>query len=173
MPSPGKREREGEGGKDLNITALPGVVYNTAQLGLLFVNYLDIVATCFVVWELYVCYSLCMSFWPKLSSFFAVLLLCNGRCYEAEMWTILLLLRCPFIWYPFWPKSNFSVFGQKPWTIRRFDRNRGHYLWSFYSNVEGAIYEAENLCHSVPLEMPFHMVSFLAEIGLIRFWPSE
>ena len=27
------------------------------------------------------------------------------------------LLRCPFIWYPFLPKSKFSDFGQKPWTI--------------------------------------------------------
>ena len=31
------------------------------------------------------------AFWPKLSSFFVVLLLRNGRCYEAEIWTILLL----------------------------------------------------------------------------------
>ena len=46
-----------------------------------------------------------------------VLLLHSGRCYEAEICAILFLLRCPFIWYPFWPKSNFSGFGQKPWTI--------------------------------------------------------
>ena len=66
-------------------------------------------------------------------------LLRSGRCYEAEICVILFLLRCPFIWYPFWPKSKFSDSGQKPWTIiRRFDRNRGHYLWSFYSKVEGA-----------------------------------
>ena len=51
-----------------------------------------------------------------------VLLLHSGRCYEAEICVILFLLRCPFIWYPFGPKSKFSFFGQKPWTIiRRFD----------------------------------------------------
>ena len=30
--------------------------------------------------------------WPKSSSFFVVLLLLNGRCYEAEICIILLLL---------------------------------------------------------------------------------
>ena len=65
-----------------------------------------------------------------------VLLLHSGRCYEAEICVILFLLRCPFIWYPFWPKSKFSDFGQKPWTIiRRFYRNRGDFLWSFYSSL--------------------------------------
>ena len=63
------------------------------------------------------------AFWPKLGSFFIVLLLQNGRCYEAEICAILLLLRCPFQWYPCLPKSDCSVFGQKPWTIiRRFDQ---------------------------------------------------
>ena len=62
-----------------------------------------------------------------------VLLLHSGRCYKAEICVILFLLRCPFIWYPFRPKS---VFGQKPWTIiRQFEQNRGHYLWSFYSKL--------------------------------------
>ena len=71
--------------------------------------------------------------------FSAVLLLHSGRCYGAEICVILFLLRCPFIWYPFWPKSKFSDFGQKPWTIiRRFCRNRGDFLRSFYSTVEGA-----------------------------------
>ena len=33
-----------------------------------------------------------------------------------------------------------EVFGQKPWTIiRRFYRNRGDSLRSFYSTVEGAM----------------------------------
>ena len=43
----------------------------------------------------------------------------TGRCYEAEIFVILFLLRCRYIWYPFWPKSNFSVSGRKPWTIAR------------------------------------------------------
>ena len=32
------------------------------------------------------------AFWLKLSSFFVVFILRDGRCYEAEIWTILLLL---------------------------------------------------------------------------------
>ena len=48
----------------------------------------------------------------------------TGRCYEPEICAILLPLRCSFRWYIFLLKSNFSVFGQKPWTIiRRFGRN--------------------------------------------------
>ena len=80
------------------------------------------------------------AFLPKSRCFSAVLLLHSGRCYEAEICVILFLLRCPFIWYPFLPKSKFSDFGQKPWTIiRRFYRNRGDFLQSFYSAVEGAM----------------------------------
>ena len=36
------------------------------------------------------------AFLPKSSSFFVVLLLRNGRCYEAEICTILFPLRCAF-----------------------------------------------------------------------------
>ena len=39
-----------------------------------------------------------------------VLLFHIGRCYEAEICAILFLLRCPFMWYPFWPKSKFADF---------------------------------------------------------------
>ena len=79
------------------------------------------------------------TFLPKSRLFSAVLLLPTGRCYGAEICTILFLLRCSLIWYPFWPKSKFSDFGQKPWTIiRRFCRNRGYFLRSFYSTVEDA-----------------------------------
>ena len=40
----------------------------------------------------------------------------------------------------FLTKVKISDFGQKPWTIiRRFYRNRGDFLQSFYSAVEGAI----------------------------------
>ena len=80
------------------------------------------------------------AFLPKSRCFSAVVLLHSGRCYEAEICVILFLLRCPFIWYPFLPKSKFSDFGQKPWTIiRRFYRNRSVFLRSFYSIVEGAM----------------------------------
>ena len=37
------------------------------------------------------------AFWLKLRSFFVVFILLTGRCYEAEICTILLLLRCSFI----------------------------------------------------------------------------
>ena len=100
------------------------------------------------------------AFWPKSRSFFVVLLLQNGRCYEAEICAILLLLRCPFRWNPFLPKSNFSDFGQKPWTIiRRFGRNRGHSLWSHFSKLEGAM--KLKLHHPAPLEMCFVCCHFL------------
>ena len=49
--------------------------------------------------------------------FVVVLLLLTGRCYEAEICAILILLRCSFYWYHFRPKSKFSDFGQKPWAI--------------------------------------------------------
>ena len=60
--------------------------------------------------------------------------------------------------------------GQKPWTIMRFDRNRAHSLSAFYSTVEGAT--KLKLRHSVPLEMPFPMISFFARIKIFRFWPK-
>ena len=41
------------------------------------------------------------AFCPKLSSFFVVLLLLTGRCCEAVIYTILLLLRCSFRRHPF------------------------------------------------------------------------
>ena len=41
------------------------------------------------------------AFWPKLRPFFVVLLLIAGRCYEAEIYAILVLLRCSFRWYHF------------------------------------------------------------------------
>ena len=111
------------------------------------------------------------AFWPKSRSFFVVLLLHSGRCYEAEICAILLPLRCPFRWNPFLPKSKFSDFGLKPWTIiRRFCRNRGHSLWSFYSTVEGAMkLKFAPFCSSW---MPFPMESFFAKVKIFRFWPK-
>ena len=52
-----------------------------------------------------------------------VLLLHSGRCYEAEICTILFPLRCAIVWYDYLTKSKFSDSGQKPCTIiRRFDQ---------------------------------------------------
>ena len=50
------------------------------------------------------------------------------------------------------------------------NRNRGDFLLSFYSSVEGAM--KLNLRHSVPFEMLFPMVSLLVEFSSIRFWPK-
>ena len=69
----------------------------------------------FIFWLKTMDYS--QAFLPKLSSFFEAFLLPAGRCYEAKICAILLLLRYPFVWYPFWPKSKISNSGQKPWTI--------------------------------------------------------
>ena len=48
------------------------------------------------------------AFLPKSRCFSAVLLLHSGRCYKAEICIILFLMRCPFMWSPFWLKSKFS-----------------------------------------------------------------
>ena len=62
------------------------------------------------------------AFCPKSSSFFVHFLLQSGRCYKAEICIIVFPLRCAIAWYYILPKSNFSVSGQKPWTIiRSFD----------------------------------------------------
>ena len=42
--------------------------------------------------------------------------LLTGRCYEAEICVILLLLRNPFRWYPFL-QNLFGLQKSKPWTI--------------------------------------------------------
>ena len=34
------------------------------------------------------------------------------------------------------------------------------------------VLRSRNLRRSVPLEMPFHMVSFLAKVKIFRFWPK-
>ena len=93
-----------------------------------------------------------------------------GRFYEAEICAILLLLRCPFRRNHFLPKS-FSR--QKPWTIVRcFYRNRGHFLWSFYSRLE-----CGTKLKFVPFCSPWDKLShgtffFLSEVKIFSFWPK-
>ena len=91
-----------------------------------------------------------------------VLLLLNGRCYEAEICAILLPLRCSFRWYPFWPKSKFSFFGQKP--CKAFcPKSRSFFVVLLLLN--GRCYEAEICVILLPLRCSFSkMVSFIAEI---------
>ena len=60
------------------------------------------------------------AFLPKSRRFSAVLLLHSGRCYEAEISAILILLRCPFIWYHFFAEVKICRFWPKtmdynPW----------------------------------------------------------
>ena len=50
----------------------------------------------------------------KLEHLYMYLL--TGRCYEAEICAILLPLRCPLGWYPFF-KTFFGLQKTKPWTI--------------------------------------------------------
>ena len=70
----------------------------------------------------------------KLRAFFVVSLLLTGRCYEAEICTILLPLRCAFALCIFL-KFSFSV--RKPWTIvRRFNQISFH---AHNSSLERAI----------------------------------
>ena len=64
------------------------------------------------------------AFWPKSRSFFVVLLLQNGRCYEAEICAILLLLRCAIAWYCFFAKVKIFIFRPKtmdysPWFLAK------------------------------------------------------
>ena len=51
-----------------------------------------------------------------------------------------------------------------------FGQNRGDVLRSFYSTVEGAM--KLKFAHYTPLEMRFHMVSFLDKVKIFRFWPK-
>ena len=79
---------------------------------------------------------------------------------------ILLLLRCPFRWYHFQPKSTFSDFCRKPWTIvHGFDQIS---FRTHNSSLEGAM--KIKLCHSAPLEIPFTMISLFAKIQTFRYW---
>ena len=60
----------------------------------------------------------------KAISKFVVLLLLNWKVLRSRHLCHLLPLRYAFKRYSFLPKSKFSDFGQKPWTIiRSFDRN--------------------------------------------------
>ena len=58
------------------------------------------------------------AFLPKLRCFSAVLLLHSGRCYEAEICAIMFLLRCPFIWYPFFAEVKIFIFWPKTMDYR-------------------------------------------------------
>ena len=75
--------------------------------------YLFAEVTSFSFWSKTMGYS--QAFRPKLRSFFAVILLHSGKCYEAEICGILLFLR----WHSmksFLAKVKYSVSGRKPWT---------------------------------------------------------
>ena len=58
------------------------------------------------------------AFWPKLRSLFADFLLHAGRCFEVEVFTILLLWRYVFHGVIF-GQSKLCVSGRTAWTIMR------------------------------------------------------
>ena len=67
---------------------------------------------------------------------------CISSLEGATELTILLILKWPFRWHPFFLlRSNFSESGQNPWTIVRCfyqNQNLAYFLWSFYSNLDSA-----------------------------------
>ena len=103
------------------------------------------------------------AFWPKSRSFFVVLLLQNGRCYEAEICAILLLLRCPFRWYPlfFLPKSKFLRFWPKTMDYNKafWPKSRSFFVVLLLQN--GRCYEAEICAILLLLRCPFRWYPFL------------
>ena len=114
------------------------------------------------------------AFWPKSRSFFVVLLLFTGRCYEVEICAILFLLRYSFQCYPCLPESAPSVFGRNAWTIvRRFDQIyiTGMFLFSSLL-LTGRCYETK-IC-AIPLlsRSPFRWYPcFLISVWSF-FWPK-
>ena len=96
----------------------------------------------------------------------------SGRCYKAEICTILFPLRCAMAWYYFLQKSKFSDSGQKPWTIvRRFDRNEAHSLWSFYSLLEDAI-KLKFAPFCSPCDTVLLGITFSGKSKIFCFWPK-
>ena len=47
-----------------------------------------------------------------------------------------------------------------------------HYYLSALITPQWKVLRSLNLRHSVALEMPFNMVSFLAKVKIFRFWPK-
>ena len=83
------------------------------------------------------------AFWPKSRSFFVVILLPSGRCYEAEICTILLLLRCPFRWNPFFTKVKMFRFWPKTMDYNKafWPKSKSFFVAILLPN--GRCYEAE------------------------------
>ena len=61
--------------------------------------------------------------------------------------------------------GGFGVQRPPPW-------GQGDFLRSFYSTVEGAIYEAEICAILFVLRCSFIWYRFLAEVKIFRFWPK-
>ena len=101
------------------------------------------------------------AFWPKSRSFFAVLLLENGRCYEAEICTILLLLRCPFRWNPFFAKVKIFRFWPKTMDYNKafWPKSRSLFVVLLLQNER--CYEAEICAILLLLRCPFRRNPFL------------
>ena len=109
------------------------------------------------------------AFWPKLRSFFAILLLLAGRCYEAEICAILLPLRCSFKWYPFFGQTqNFQILAET------MDYSQAFWpkLRSFFAILlllAGRCYETETCAILLPLRCSF---KWYPKLKIFRFWPK-
>ena len=112
------------------------------------------------------------AFLPKLSSFFVLLLLLAGKCYEAETCAILLPFRCAFAWYPFLPKSNFSVSGRKPSSIvRRLPKLSSFFVLLLL--LAGRCYEAKIYTILLPFRCAFAWYPlFFTKVKILSFWPK-
>ena len=104
------------------------------------------------------------AFWPKSMPFFVLFLLLTGRFYEAEICAIPLLFRCSFRWYHFLPQSKFSVFDQKPWTIRSqafWPKSRPFFV--VFLLLTGRCYEAEICAILLLFRCSFRWYHFLPQ----------
>ena len=95
------------------------------------------------------------AFLPKLSSFFEAFLLLAGRCYEAEICAILLLLTCPFVWYPFFAKVKIYIFRPKTMDYSQAFLPKLSSFFEAFLLLAGRCYEAEICAILLLLRCPF------------------
>ena len=113
------------------------------------------------------------AFWPKSRSFFVVLLLQNGRCYEAEVCAILLLLRCPFQWNPFFAKVKIFRFWPKTMDYNKafWPKSRSSFVVLLLQNV--TCYEAQICAILLLLRCPFRWNPFFCQSQNFHFQAKE
>ena len=112
------------------------------------------------------------AFWPKSRSFFVVLLLLTGRCYEAEICAILLLLKCPFRWNAFFfAKVKIFRFWLKTMDYNKAFWPKSRSFFVVLLLLTGRCYEAEICAILLLLKCPFRWNAFFfAKVKIFRFW---